>query len=257
MGRLGKWLRGLFARREIPDVPADWHIAGGEGMTVCVLDSGLPDHPALAECLDAERSRAFDGERTDAWDRSGHSTAACGIVHAIAPLAKIVSYRISADGEKVLSADLRVALEAAAKLGPDVVYCGGAVDRGASKCLHSLVVLESLGVPVVCAAGNGGGAIAYPARFAQTISVGACDRRGKIAAFSPLGCDCYLPGVGVQTWWTGGGRAMVSGTCFAAACGAAVAALYLSHLRRHIGDGIPAGADLVAAVRKALAEVSA
>lgn len=261
MIKLAAWVRGLFALREIPEVPDDWRATRGKGTRILVIDSGLPDHRVLRGALDVTASKSFVWE-SDVWDRRGHSTAVCGIIHDHAPGARIVCYKVASDeasGKEVASADLRMALEAACDLMPDVVCCCVGMSAGASKCLHALGILEAAGVPVVCAAGNDADAgVMYPARFAQAIAVGACDRRGREAKFSPPGdIDCLFPGVRIPTLWIHGGSAVVSGTSFAAPCAAAVAALYIAHLRLHVGDGIPAGADLVAAVRDALAETGA
>lgn len=258
MSGLGKWLRGLFARREIPDIPPEWLAAGGEGVRVCVIDTGLPDHRDLAGALDVDGSRSFVwGE--DVYDRQGHATAVCGVLHRWAPGARITCYKAAREAHGGAPGDLRAALEAAARGGFDVVSVSLALDAGASHMNHALGVLESLGVPVVCGAGNDPSKVRYPARLAGAIAVGACDSRGRPARFSPSGngVDCLFPGVGVRTLWLHGGTATESGTSMAAPCAAAVAALYISHLRRHVGDGLPRGADLVAATRRALAEVSA
>lgn len=260
MIRLAAWLGRLLLRREIPDVPEDWRATRGKGIRILVIDSGLPDHRVLRGVLDVEASRSFVWE-SDIWDRCGHATAVCGIIHDYAPGARIACYKVAKDeaaAKAVDSVDLRLAFEAACDLKPDVVCCSVCFSAGVSKVMHALGILESLGIPVVCAAGNDADAgVMYPARFAQAIAVGACDRRGREAKFSPSGhlVDCLFPGVRIPTLWLHGGRASVSGTSFAAPCAAAVAALYIARLRQ--GGTDIAGAELVGAVREALAETGA
>ena len=255
-------LRRAAAPRPVPSVPDAWRATRGGGTRILVVDSGLPDHLALGGALDVAASQSFVWG-ADVWDRCGHATAVCGIVHDWAPDARMVCYKVAKDeagAKSVGSADLRMAFEAACDLRPDVVCCTVCFSAGVSKVQRSLGVLESLGIPVVCAAGNDAGAgVAYPARFDQAVAVGACDRRGRAARFSPagLGVDCLFPGVRIPTLWIHGGRAVVSGTSYAAPCAAAVAALYIAHLRLGPGDGAPRGAGLVAAVRGGLADAGA
>lgn len=254
-------IRRLFGRRrEIPDIQEDWFIAGGEGVRVCVIDTGLPDHPALAGAIDAESSRCCVwGE--DIADLHGHATAVCGVLHHWAPEARITCYKAAKGASGGAPGDLRRALEAASQGGFDVVSVSLALDAGASQMNHALGVLESLGVPVVCGAGNDASRVRYPARLAQTIAVGACDADGKPAWFSPTGpeVDCLYPGVAIRTLWLRGGAATRSGTSMAAPCAAAVAALWLSWLRHARGgeNPPPTGAALVAECRRVLAAAGA
>ena len=244
-------IRNFFGKgREIPDIPEDWHITGGDGVTVCVIDSGAPTHPAFDDCIDYGKSRSFVWD-SGYGDENGHATAVCGILHAYAPLAKIVCHKVAGKDGRGTATDLRLALEAACELKPDVVLVGIAIGCGASKCLHAIGVLESLGIPVVCAAGNDGDkGVMYPARFPQTVAVGACDRRGRVPSWSAQGpeIDCLYPGVRIPTLWLHGGQAIVSGTSFAAPAAAGVAALYLAYTKQH-APGIPMDASAVGAIK--------
>lgn len=253
-------IRNLFRPcREIPDIPEEWKISGGEGVSVCVVDSGAPTHPALGDCIDYGKSRSFVWDSGNG-DENGHAAAVCGIIHAYAPMARIVCFKVAgADGHGTAT-DMRLALEEACALKPDIVCAGICVKAGASKCQHALGVLESLGIPVICAAGNDGDkGVMYPARFPQTIAVGACNRRGRVPTWSAQGpeIDCIYPGVRIPTLWRLGGRAVVSGTSFAAPAAAGVAALWLSWLRSGSSDTATSGAELVAECRRALVKAGA
>jgi subtilisin len=90
---------------EIPDLTPDWawQDATGEGVRVAVVDSGVEaEHPALEGCVDVDAgvalSLADDGsvrEKTGPHDDAfGHGTACAGIIHAIAPEARIASVRV-------------------------------------------------------------------------------------------------------------------------------------------------------------------
>lgn len=245
--------RRLFPRlRGGLSVPAEWRRTQGEGVKVLVIDSGAPAdadggaprvHPDLQHALLLEECKSFVwGE--DIFDAVGHSTAVCGIIAAggrnaygaagYAPKAKLVTYKAAGANGRGSATDLRRALSAAAELRPDIVCVGIAVKSGASKMVGALKRLEALGIPVVCAAGNDGDqGVMYPAKFPQTIAVGARGSDGREATFSARGpeIDCLFPGVRVRTLWKDGGCAIVSGTSYAAPAAAAIAALYVAWMR--------------------------
>lgn len=71
---------------------------------------------------------------------------------------------------------------------------------------------------VVCSSGNDGGAVAYPAKYSDTIAVSACDSDGKIADFSNTGSEITYcaPGVDIVVDGVENSRRIVSGTSFSA-----------------------------------------
>lgn len=105
------WSRGesIFAGSPagatIPMVTPEWAWGGatGAGVRVAVIDSGIEaDHPALEGCVDTDAGIALslsdDGEVTEEpgphGDLFGHGTACAGIIHALAPAARITSVRV-------------------------------------------------------------------------------------------------------------------------------------------------------------------
>lgn len=74
---------------------------------------------------------------------------------------------------------------------------------------------------VVCSSGNDGGAVAYPAKYSDTIAVSACDSDGKIADFSNTGSEITYcaPGVDIVVDGVENSRRIVSGTSFSAQYG--------------------------------------
>ena len=78
------------------------------GIRVAVIDSGIEaDHPELDGCVDADERRRISRSTTTAssWsalgphdDSFGHGTACAGIIHSIAPEARITSVRVLGAG---------------------------------------------------------------------------------------------------------------------------------------------------------------
>lgn len=261
--KLTERIKRLFGIRQIPEIPDGWTEAGGEGVTVCVIDSGAPTHPRLEECIDYGMCRSFAWDEPQTEDMDGHATAVCGTIHQYAPLARMFCLKASRKGGKVESAELRNALEAAAEAKPDIVYCGATLECGASKCLHAIGVLAAAEIPLICPAGNNGGdRVDYPARFPQAVCVGACDRRGRRARFSPDApeIDCLFPGTRIPTFWLRGGQAVVSGTCFSAAAATGTAALYIAfwrNLNNLSCRRLPIRERVLAAIKQCGVEVNA
>ena len=263
MNLLKSLLRALFGERPgATNIPDEWKNTRGRGVEVLVIDSGAPSHPALDGAIDYANSRSFywsEETLSDIGDENGHATAVCGVIHAYAPDARIVCYKVAGQDGHGETTALRMALEEAARTRPDIVNVSLSLRSGASRMLHALGILQSHGIPVICGAGNDGeDGVGYPARFPQAIAVGACDEKGREAAFSSRGwqVDCLFPGVAVRTLGLHGAYAVSSGTSVACAAASGVAALWLSWLRgaTDIGGEPRSVAGLIDDCRDALRE---
>ena len=81
-----------------------WGDATGRGVRVAVVDSGIEaDHPALGgmvrghvSVVEQQGEISYDDSPHD--DAFGHGTACAGIIHGLAPQARIVSVKVLGSG---------------------------------------------------------------------------------------------------------------------------------------------------------------
>lgn len=230
-----------------------WSKSKGNGIKIAVLDTGCPGtknekgeikiHPDLKNNILVDECKTFVPTE-DIFDQQGHSTAVCGTIAAedntvgfvgYAPEAKIVTYKVL---DKSGGGSLRWierALEECVKTKPDIVSMSLGCIEGSPR-LHDLVKkLDEMGIPVICAAGNGGEeeGINYPAKYQESFAIGAYDSDMNIAGFSAIGqeIDFAFPGVDIHTTWLNNSYIIISGTSFACPACTGVVALILSVTR--------------------------
>ena len=236
-------------------IPEIWKETEGEGITIVVIDTGYPGtkgkpQPDLANNALILPSKSFvNGE--DVYDlKQGHGTACAGVIAAenneigyvgYAPKAKIISVKALGNNGSGSLAAIENALEYAISLKPDIVSMSLGARVGSTK-MHRLVkTLDSMKIPVVVAAGNGGAeeGVLYPAKYEEVFAIGAYDSNGKVAKFSAVGpeVDFCFPGVSVTTTYLNGGYAKLNGTSFACPACAGVLALILAKHKKAVKEG--------------------
>ncbi|HYH98894.1 S8 family serine peptidase, partial [Hyalangium sp.] len=195
----------------------------GEGITVCILDSGLDlAHPEFAGIV-VEGKDFVDGD-TEAWDRSGdswgegHGTHVAGIIAAqlgsggsnvspgmdaqgvagVAPGARLLIARVLNTQGVAWSSAIIAGLEWCQDRGAQVasLSLGGTQDGRVER--EAFQAAAAQGLLVVAAAGNGGGAMDYPAAYPTVLAVGALDQSMRRASFSARGNNLSLMAPGVD-----------------------------------------------------------
>lgn len=73
-------------------IPAKLRRAGGEGVRVLVIDSGVPDHGAVVGAIDVKNCRNFVWDEGKG-DLNGHATSVCGVLLAWAPKVSITCFK--------------------------------------------------------------------------------------------------------------------------------------------------------------------
>ncbi|MEV4704002.1 S8 family serine peptidase [Actinoplanes sp. NPDC049316] len=210
-------------------------ITKGAGVVVAVLDTGVDaSHPDLRGAVLPGR-QIVQNKPAGNDDGVGHGTGMAGIIAGrghgsgggilgIAPQAKILPIRPVNDTYFVAQG-IRWAVDHGAK----VITLAFEIDP--SENLQSaLKEAAAADVVLVGAAGNEadkGNDAEYPGAYPQVLTVGALDRRNKVAAFSNHGpqVDLAAPGVDITVPAPGDTYAEVEGSSVSAALVAGAAAL--------------------------------
>ncbi|WP_317987931.1 S8 family serine peptidase [Hyalangium gracile] len=196
----------------------------GEGIKVCVIDSGIdPEHPELKGTLLGGKDFVDDDDTP--WDGDakgwgeGHGTHVAGIIAAqlgsgsanvspdmsangvvgVAPGARLLIARVLNKEGVAWASDIIAGLEWCQQQGAHVASLslgGGGESRMEFEAFKSAA---AHGMLVIAAAGNTGGPLDYPAAYSSVLAVGAVDQSMRRAPFSAHGGNLSLmaPGVSV------------------------------------------------------------
>lgn len=248
--------RVLLGASEVTDwglkmfsIPTWWKETQGEGIKVAVLDTGIAyNHPDLSHAVAAWED--FTGSKCGPADMDGHGTHVAGIIAArknnhgvvgIAPKAKLIIGKVLDDkgigSLKVLAKGIHWAIEQKA----DIISLSLQNSREDDDVHQAIKEAVKKGIFVICAAGNKGphiGTVKFPAKYPETIAVGAVDRRIKVPGYSSRGdqVDIVAPGDEILSTYPPKIYAVLSGTSMAASFVSGVTALLLAKHRKHPGD---------------------
>jgi subtilisin family serine protease len=252
---------------------ADAHrVTNGEGVLVAILDTGIElDHPALVGALalpGIEPGVATDpgDDRAEGVDTNGdglvdgalgHGTHVAGIVHAVAPAARLLPVRVlDSDGVGDAFALAR-GLVACTKAGAAVANLSLGMSQPSQSVRVAIEYAGTNGVLIAAPAGNvAAPTVDFPASEAQVVAVAATDSLDRRAAFSNYGAevDVSAPGVGILSTYVGGGYALWSGTSMSTPFASGICALLYSmlgernpHTETNVGSDLGAGAQPLAA----------
>lgn len=218
-----------------------WALGRGSGVIVAVIDTGADlTHPDLVANLLPNGYNFGDGNAIPQ-DRLGHGTRVSGIIAAsqnnnlgvsgLAPEAKILPIKINPGAEGTFTSDhLATAIDYAVSNGAKVINLSLTVDNETQTVRDALQAALDAGVVVVAAAGNDGGAVAFPANMTGVIGVAATDQSNQLASFSNTGPEISVaaPGTNVYSTVLGGTYGGGSGTSYSAPIVSAVLADVIS-----------------------------
>lgn len=223
-------LRLPGAALSLSDLSDEWAFGGadGSGVRVAVVDSGIDaDHPELHGCVDTEACIEFSVDGDGAvvavegphGDSFGHGTACAGIIHSLAPQARITSVKVLGPGLTGKAAAFHAGLEWAVAQGFDVVNLSlGTRKRDWALAFHDVCDRAYFSGTFVVTAANNMQSASYPSLYASVTSV-ACNltedpRRYHHNPEPPT--EFLARGIDVPVLWTNHGTSVSTGNSYAA-----------------------------------------
>lgn len=193
---------------------------------VGIIDTGISNtHPDLFANIKGGVNIINSRKSWD--DDNGHGSHVAGIVAALnntigvvgaAPAADLYAIKVlNAAGSGSLS-DVIAGIQWAVAQKIQVVNMSLGASTDVQSFHDAVIAAKKLGVVVVAAAGNSGGAVSYPGAYPEAISISATDQTNQIASWSSRGpeVDLAAPGVNIPSTYKSTGYATLSGTSMAA-----------------------------------------
>jgi subtilisin family serine protease len=197
--------------------------------TTTILDGGnvYQMNSFTAAVLSQSTTTILDGPPSS----FGHGTMTAGLVHLIAPGAKIMPLKaFSSDGSSELF-NIVQAIYYAADNGANVISMSFELQQSSPALQDAIQYALSKNITLVAASGNDAGQIlVYPAGYNGVIGVGATSNSDAKSTFTNFGTNAVFvaaPGEGVITTYPGANYAAGWGTSFSAPIVAGEAALVL------------------------------
>jgi thermitase len=227
------------------NIENEWKYSQGEGIKIAVVDTGCDlDHPDLKNNL--LQGKNFVELGKDPYDVCGHGSHTAGTIAAennglgmvgVAPKAKIIPVKVLNDQGSGSLDDVVKGIVWSADIGADFISMSLGSPQPSPELKKAIEYAASKGSIVFCAAGNSGESvdIMYPAKFDQTIAIGAIDENLERTSFTCSGetLDFLSPGHNILSCVPGHKYAMMSGTSMSTPFAVGCAALFLSYLRQN------------------------
>jgi subtilisin family serine protease len=200
-------------------------ITTGEDGRVVQSTAAILDSLCVPGVLTQSTAAILDGETSSRLAEApplpaafGHGTMVAGLIHAVAPRARILPLKaFSADGTG-RSSDIAQAIYYAVLSGARVLNLSFTFTSVSQEVMYATAFAALRGSIVVAAAGNEGLTVKrWPAEHKWVVGVGATTLADTVAPFSNQGYQTFkigAPGVDLVTTFPGGSYAAVSGTSF-------------------------------------------
>src|SRR5712692_11274815 len=228
---------GFDFTRNLPGIPSEFADLGQS--TASILDQSTASildqqtililNQSTASILDQSTASILDTRLVP--QEFGHGTMVAGIIHLVAPAARIMPLKaFEADGTAHLFDILR-AIYYAVDHGAKVINMSFSTEQRSAEMERAINYATSHGVVCVSSAGNNGARLlVYPAAFDNVLGVGSTSNLDARSTFSNFGDQVVTlaaPGEGIITTYPGGHYAAAWGTSFSTAFVSGGAALLL------------------------------
>jgi class 3 adenylate cyclase/subtilisin family serine protease len=201
-----------------------WGGATGDGVRVCVVDSGVAgDHPMVGPVAGAwvvvEDDGDYTVEATGPHDPYGHGTACAGIIRRAAPGCELYSVRVLGERGSGSGGMLLAGLRWAVRHDVDIINMSLSTTKVRFvEELRSLADEAFFRRTVIVASAHNSPVESFPWRFASVISVGSHHQEGnpELFLYNPQPpVEFFAPGQNVEVAWPGGGTIRSTGNSFA------------------------------------------
>lgn len=205
-----------------------WGGATGRGVRVAVIDSGIEaDHPDLDGCVEVEDGIAITLDKAGDVietvgphdDSFGHGTACAGIIHSLAPEARITSVKVLGAGLTGKAAAFLRGLAWAVEQGFDVINLSlGTTRKDWALPFYEVCDEGYFRNSVIVTAANNIVRPSFPSLFASVTSVASNLSKDPFRFhYNPEPPTEFLaPGIDVDLAWLGGSRIVGTGNSYAA-----------------------------------------
>lgn len=251
-------------------LPNAHEVSTGAGVIVAVLDTGVSPHAYINSSIQHGGYNFVDsnGDTTDSGTgvMAGHGTFVSGLIHMVAPDAKILPIRVMNSDGMGTSFTIAEGIFHAIDQGANVINISMSSHKDSAFVADALAEANSLGIMVVAAVDNrDSDDKVYPAANAGVLAVASTGLDDVKSAFSGYGSyvDLCAPGEDIVGVLPQNQFAVASGTSFSAALVSGAAALVtarfgdqgmtkvatqlyesafdLSHMNHEAAEGLGAG----------------
>jgi subtilisin len=220
--------------------PEVWSRTTGRRIKIGVIDTGVDySHPDLQRSVYGGINLIH--RHLLPMDDNGHGTHIAGTIAAasqhtgivgVAPHGAIHAVKAFDYNGTAFVSDIIQGIEWCVRYHMDIINMSFGMKNHSNALESAVRNAVYSGKVVVASSGNNGkmNQMDYPARFPQTIAVGATTRNHKIARFSNRGqrIDIYAPGEQIYSTWLHGKYNVMSGTSMATSHVSGVIALLLA-----------------------------
>jgi subtilisin family serine protease len=217
-----------------------WEGASGDGIRVCVVDSGIEQgHPLVGPVAGSfavvTEETGLMVQETGAGDCCGHGTACASIIRRAAPDCEVTSIRILGERLSATGDVLLAALRWAIRQRFDVINLSLSTTRARYAAeLRSLADEAYFGRAVIVASAHNAQVESFPWRFSSVISVGSHrEDDPDLYLYNPQPpVEFFAPGQNVEVAWRDGTTIRSSGNSYATPFISGLCARVLSKHRR-------------------------